>query len=312
MRPVPRLVADKILSLPNHGYASIITDPKQLVKIHCHSYYELFLVTGGSGIHVVNLKKLLVACGDLYFMRPDDVHCYTNTTSDFKLVNILLPTEIFDHLSAYLGDSFREELLSPKLPPHTNLTSQELKAITQQLEQLVLAKKILHQKSDTLFRITIFNLLTQHLMVMPQAERNNTPEWLRWLSLEMLKKDNFTEGLPALYRLSGKSIEHLSRACRKYLQKSPTELINSIRLEYACDLIQNSDMKIVEISADAGFDSLSHFYHLFKQRYSMSPNQLRKACQEQDNLIINHDQFQYDAGIPSALPFELGLGDAEN
>lgn len=308
MKPIPRLIADKILSSPSHGYASIIIDPQQLIKIHCHTYFEIFLVTSGNGTHVINLKHEPLARGDLYFIRPDDIHCYINTSKDFKIINIIIPQNDFDHLTTYMGDSFRSELLSPELPPRMSTTLQELKAITNQLEQLVLTKKILHQKSDMYYRITVFNLLTQKFMLMPQAKTSSTPEWLRWLSLEMLKKENFVEGLPALYRLSGKSIEHLSRACRKYLQKSPTELVNAIRLEYASGLIQHSDRKILDICEDAGFDSLSHFYHMFKQRYGMSPNQFRKTCQEEDYSLKFSPLDDYTAAIPNALPFDLGLG----
>ncbi|MGI5946323.1 MAG: AraC family transcriptional regulator [Lachnospiraceae bacterium] len=309
MQPIPRLVADRFVSSPDYGYASIITDPHQLCKVHCHSYYEMFLVAEGNGTHVVNLKHQPLARGDLYFVRPDDIHCYLNTSKEFKIINILIPSTVFDHLTDYLGETFREVLMSPELPPHAAITPQELKSITSQLEQLVLTKKILHQKSEAYFRITIFNLLTQHFMLMPQTESSNTPEWLRWLSLEMLKKENFSEGLPALYRLSGKSVEHLSRSCKKYLNKTPSEFVNAIRLEYAAGLIQQTDQKILEICEDAGFESLSHFYHLFKQRYSMPPNQFRKAFEESGSPSEEVSSQVNYAAISNALPFDLGLGD---
>lgn len=309
MQPVPRLVADKLLSLPSHGHASIITDPKQLVRIHCHAYYEIFLVAQGKCTHKVNLREIPLQQGDLYFMRPDDVHCYINMSPDFKLINILLLESDFDNLTNYLGDSFRGRLLSPSLPPHVNVTPQKLKAIINQLEQLVLTKKIHHQQSEPLFRVTVFDLLTQHFLSLPQTGNIHTPEWLNWLSLEMLKKENFTEGLPAMYRLSGKSIEHLSRACKKYLQKSPTALVNAIRLEYASDQIQHSDASILEICDDAGFNNLSHFYHLFKKRFGVSPNQLRKICKEGNSQLEFTPSVPYTSAIPDAVPFDFVLAD---
>lgn len=317
MKNIPRLIADKILSSPGYGYASIITAPQQLVKIHCHTYYEIFLVTDGSGTHVINSAREPLSMGDLYFIRPDDVHCYIDTTPDFQMINMIVLGETFDLMTGYLGGTFRSDLLSPRLPPHVTATPQELKSITNQLEQLVLTKKVLHQSSDMFYRITVFNLLTRHFMLIPQARTNRTPEWLRWVSLEMLKRENFVEGLPALYRLSGKSIEHLSRACRKYLQKSPTELVNAIRLEHTSELIRNTDRKILEICEESGFDSLSHFYHLFKQRYGVSPGRYRIAYQQDDpewETAAPGDMgadalspASYAAGIPDALPFDLGL-----
>ena len=153
----------------------------------------------------------------------------------------------------------------------------------------------------------MFGLLTKYFVLSPQKSSGRTPEWLHWLSLEMLKKENFVEGLPALYRLSGKSIEHLSRACRKYLQKSPTQLINDIRLEYVVNQLQNTDEKVIAICEDAGFDSLSHFYHIFKQAYGMSPAQFRKTCRTEESGLDFADNLVYDATIPNALPFDLGL-----
>ena len=313
MSHVPRLVEGRIINSPSHGYASIITNPQQLIKIHCHSYYEIFLIAQGSGTHLINSVKIPLATGDLYFIRPNDVHCYINTTNNFKMINIILPEYEFDHLTTYLGSVFRENLLTPSLPPHASITHRDLKNITGSLEQLVLTKKILRQKSqksDMLFRITVFNLLTTYLLSAPLLETNNTPDWLRWLSLEMLKKENFTEGLPALYRLSGKSIEHLSRACKKHLQKTPSQVVNDIRLDYAALQLQSTGRKIVEICEDSGFDNLSHFYHLFKQRYNTSPNQFRKEYQL-GNVVVDSDmQIDYDASIPDALPFDFEIGRA--
>lgn len=306
MNMIPRLSANRILSSPSHGYATFISDPNQLVKIHCHSYYEIFIVCQGSGIHLINSTTHPLSVGALYFIRPDDIHCYMNTTANFKIINIIIPTDTFDLLTSYLGEDFRNELLKGSNPPHTQYAMKEFKSIITELEQLVLTKKLLRDKSDVFFRITLFNLLAKSFATTPQNSTNKTPEWLRWLSLEMLKKENFVEGLPALYLLSGKSIEHLSRACQKYLNKSPTQLINDIRLEYVINQLLNTDEKIVAICEDAGFDSLSHFYHIFKKSYGTSPKNFRKTMQAEYANQYNTN-FVYDATIPNALPFDLGL-----
>ena len=52
-----RLRAEPFLTLPNYGYASVISDPQQLVVCHCHDYYEIFVVSQGSGEHVDVYKR---------------------------------------------------------------------------------------------------------------------------------------------------------------------------------------------------------------------------------------------------------------
>lgn len=304
MTHIPRLTAHHILNLPTHGHASFITDPVQLRRIHCHNYYEIFIVAQGDGIHWVNSTSARITTGALYFMRPDDVHYYTSLSSNFKIINIVVPVDTITDLFHYMGVNFGSGFLEAVLPPHILFSMKEFKSIVTELEQLVLTKKIMKEKSDIFFRITLFNLLTKFLTSIPQKSTGNTPEWLHWLSLEMLKKENFTEGLSAMYRLSGKSVEHLSRTCRKYLGKSPSQLINDIRLEYAVTKLLSSHEKVIHICEDAGFDSLSHFYHIFKDVYGTSPSQFRKEMQAQghNNLF---DDYLYTAEIPDALPFNL-------
>jgi len=194
MNTIPRLSAYRILNSPNHGYASFITDPGQLVKVHCHSYYEIFIVCQGYGTHLVNSQSERLVPGALYFMRPEDIHCYVDTTGNFKIINMIVPEDVFDLLTGYLGEGFREDLSSGPLPAHVTVSMKEFKSIVTELEQLVLTKKILREKSDIFFRITVFNLLTKYFTLPLQSNTARTPQWLRWLSLEMLKKRKLRGG----------------------------------------------------------------------------------------------------------------------
>ena len=85
--------------------------------------------------------------------------------------------------------------------------------------------------------------------------------------------------------------------------KTPSQLVNDIRLEYAARCLMQSKAEIMDICADAGFDSLSHFYHLFRAYFGISPRQFRKcACELSlpDHLLSGlEDQ---DANLEKAIP----------
>ena len=65
--------------------------------------------------------------------------------------------------------------------------------------------------------------------------------------------------------------EHICRAFRKYLNMTPMTYINAKRLNYAANLLRHSDKEIIDIAYESGFQSVSHFYQLFKKEYQISP-----------------------------------------
>jgi AraC family cel operon transcriptional repressor len=129
------------------------------------------------------------------------------------------------------------------------------------------------------------------------------PVWFRWLSLEMLKKENFVEGLPKMHNLSQKTIEHMTRVCRKCLNKTPTQYINEIRIAHSAQLLISTNKKVVDICYDVGFDNLSNYYHLFNKIYGMSPVMLRKNKDSADIIEKIYKSLMVDSRITHGLPF---------
>ena len=274
---------------PSHEYASLISDRRQLRIRHSHDYFELFLVNHGTAHHLVNGAVQFLKKGSVAFIRPDDTHSYDAMSMDFEIINMLIPGETVLALFNYLGEGFDpQRLLSSGLPMVAQVSRSEHESLVKDLERLVLSRRIQRTSSDAVFRITLMRIMVSCFPIMPERKKTEIPLWLQWLTLEMMKKENFVEGLGAMTRLAGKSEEHVSRSCHKYLHKSPTELINELRLEHAARAVAFTTEKIVDISADVGFESLSHFYHLFKKSYGLSPITYRKKAKDG---LFNETQF---------------------
>jgi AraC family cel operon transcriptional repressor len=299
-----KLLFSRFADDPTHEYASIISDHQQLRIEHSHDFYELFMVNRGSAIHRINGATQPISKGTLVFIRPDDVHAYEHMSRDFQIINMLIPAAVIGEVFDYLGPGFDpSRLTEPRISVACQLSLNDYAMIVVQLEQLVLSKHRLGGGSEALFRYTLLSVIFHCFPPHPESEKTEMPVWLRGLCLEMMKKQNFTEGMPALRKLANKSPEHLARSLKKYLHKSPTEFINDLRLEYAARTIMSTRTKIVDICEAAGFESLSHFYHLFTDRFGMAPQEFRRkapASAFHDSLVGDP---VLESGIPAGIPF---------
>ena len=71
------------------------------------------------------------------------------------------------------------------------------------------------------------------------------------------------------------SPRHLRRLFRKEVGASFREKQTELRLTRACELLANSNAKIVEVALTSGYQSNSLFSLLFKKRYGLSPAKWR-------------------------------------
>ena len=70
---------------------------------------------------------------------------------------------------------------------------------------------------------------------------------------------------------------HFIRAFKLRMAQTPHQYIADVRMEYARQLLDRSDRSVIQIAEDSGFYDLAHFSRTFKQYYSMTPTQYRKA-----------------------------------
>ena len=93
---------------------------------------------------------------------------------------------------------------------------------------------------------------------------------------EMRKYKNLREGVSALEGLTRYSRAQLCRLIKKYYNMTPQEYIAEIRLNFAYNMIKFSNMDYASIAETVGYSSISHFYKKFRDRYEITPAELRK------------------------------------
>lgn len=255
---------------------------KSITTIHSHNFYEIFLIVKGEVLHLINDRMQKISEGTLAFIRPTDIHSYQRSEKkECQIINLAFRQTTMKELFAFLSNGFPSDyLLNSKMPAQINLSSAEKELLVIKLEHLNTMSREDKTKIKTTMRILLFEIFTKYFSSKFDNERNQIPEWLNSLLSEMQKKENFVGGIKRFYKLTNKTPEHLSRVLKKYFNTSPTDYINELKLNYAANLLSNSDESISFISLDAGFENLSHFYHLFKKKFKTSPADFRRQNQK--------------------------------
>jgi AraC-like DNA-binding protein len=70
---------------------------------------------------------------------------------------------------------------------------------------------------------------------------------------------------------------HFLRLFKTIFEETPYQYITAKRIEKAFELILRTDMPITDVCFEVGFNSLSSFSWLLKQKYGMSPETMRES-----------------------------------
>lgn len=273
-----QLYAKNIIDMETEAHYSFQSTLKKTKGIHYHDFFEFFIITEGKVIHVVNNTEQLLEEGTLVFIRPNDCHYYMDVEGNYcNFINLAFPQNVVEDLFRYLGNSIDTDLLlSAPISPSVKLSKSDCEVLKKKLQNLNLIPLSAKRLKRAKLRAFVVDIFTQYMILKSRSYEKKLSDWLDITISEMKLYDNIKGGVPAMIKLSGRTHEHLCREMKKQLGITPTEFVNMLRIDFASNLLLTTDTKIIDIAADCGFETLSHFFHLFKKKMGISPNIFRK------------------------------------
>lgn len=251
-----------------------------IYNLHCHEFYEIVITISGTVVQETNGKVLKLPEGSLLFIRPDDVHGYiydTEESNQTAYINLAFTVETAKKLFDYFSDEqIVNKLLFSDMPPMVVLNEVEKKQVMEQISQLNIVnwqdKKALKLKT----RAILADIFVRFFYSITQTNDEKLPKWLSVLITDMKNPENFISGTEKMIELSGKTREHLARSVKKYLNLTLSEFVNDLRINYITNLLIHTNVNVIDMCYECGFQSLSNFYKIFKDKYGVSPTEFRK------------------------------------
>ncbi len=246
--------------------------------IHRQDYYEIFLTLGETTPHLVGERLIELKRGSLVLVRPWDIHGYPRMDDQQKyFANLSFSERTMDQLLLYLSDGFpAKALLEAPMPPTVLLNEEETERLYRRFDALNAVPLEDHSRLKLQARQLIFEMMTRHFIHLGETWDNRLPVWLERLCRQMEERQNFSGGAERMLGLSGKSRTHLSRTIQRYFHVSLSEYVNDLRLNYIANMLLSSEVPILDLCFEAGFQNVGWFYRLFKRKYQMSPKEFRQ------------------------------------
>ncbi|MDY3845563.1 MAG: AraC family transcriptional regulator [Eubacteriales bacterium] len=275
-----RLRAEQNVDMESGCLYRYVYGADDIFNPHSHEFYEIFITVSGGVTHWINGTKTELAEGTLVFIRQNDIHGYLYNSPENKkseYVNLTFSVETAKELFDYLTDAFpSKELLNSAMPPSVILSEYDKKLLLSEIGEL---NSVNWKDKATLkirVRVILANIFTRFFHSVSSIEDKGYPIWLSNLLAAMNRPENFTAGIERMSELSKKTREHLARTMKKHMGITPSEFINQKRINYASNLLLNTNKQILDICLICGFQSVSYFYKVFKEKYGISPKEFRK------------------------------------
>lgn len=249
---------------------------------HGHDYYEIFITAKGTVTHYINGKTQLLPEGSLVFIRPEDIHGYKYDTPSARLaeyINLTFSRKTASLLFTYLDNGIdREKLLGSPMPPRVLLSATEKESLVSLIGELNLNKWNDKRALKLKMRVILAEVFSKYFSAdySKNEDAPKAPLWLTRLADEMAAPENFTAGIERMVELAGRSREHICRCFKKHFNITPSEFINNLRINYASNLLINTNADIIDVCFSSGFGSLGYFYEVFAKKAGISPKKFRE------------------------------------
>lgn len=268
-------------------YIGVFQDHIDKSSWHYHQEYELSFITEGSGRRIVGDSIEAFYPGDLIFIGSRIPHVWFSEEPHLKqhsgrtlesvyllFNNDILPPELislpeFNHVKKAIKLSERGIRI-------TGDTLNNVSRIMLQLPYLDNLKRLMlfYEIMDIIGRSDSFSYLASRNYVKSKFKTTNSR--IKRIHEYMMKNYNEEINLDKIADIAHMAPASVCRFFKASTGLTIFEYLNKIKIDYSCQLLLNSDLNIVNISYDCGFNNLSHFNKQFKKFNGKTPTQFRR------------------------------------
>jgi AraC-like DNA-binding protein/quercetin dioxygenase-like cupin family protein len=276
-----------VLDLRDGDIPIVIMDTEHHGKVwlHSHSFYEIVYIDKGFSMHSCNDETTVLTSGDLFAIRPGEVHAYISAHHTY-LYNCLFYKEA---LEGFLSEIVKLPGVEQVFGERKSKWEKLHLDFAERREVLLYLEKMKWEQVNccTGWEINMKSLLISFLVLYSRLVKNHCSNMktsnkaaylphvhnsLKYLE-ENYQRDFLMKEMADAVKLSP---DYISRQVRNAVGLTPVEYLRNFRIAKAMEKLKTTDMPISEIAISSGFGDVSNFSRQFKQVVGVPPTVFRK------------------------------------
>lgn len=247
-----------------HHYRERKVPINQFVLIYC---------VNGAGRYAVRDKEYQVTENQYFILPANEPHWYESDKEH--------PWTIYwIHFKGTLAGSFMPDTLKP-VDIKTDVSSRVSTRLSI-FEEIFNTLKDGYSNVNLRYATSLFHYFLGSMTYLQQFRKSNNhavdDENLVEVAIHYMKENMEKHlTLQTIADYIGYSPSHFSALFKKKTGHAPLAYFNLLRIQQACFLLDNTDMKVNQISYKIGIEDSYYFSRLFSKIMGMSPRDYRKA-----------------------------------
>lgn len=275
-----RLDIGKIITMRTHPSSAYI-------PAHTHDFIELCYMHKGQTTHIINGKKLILNEGETLILNQHTIQEILPASKNDVLLNFIILPQFFSRPLEMLGEEetpMRRFILDciagrENTNGYLYFKTADVMPIQNLFKNLIYSFEA-NVPNNRIIEFTLGLLLLEFInhsdkLVSETKEKSAVLQTLKYI------EENYQSGtLSDIAEQLHYDLRWLSRKVKNKTGKTFIELMQEKRLSRAEYLLKQSNIKIADIAASVGYNNMSYFHRIFKEKFGMSPKKYRDSIKK--------------------------------
>lgn len=288
-------------TFPFAAYKTCFSTMGTMVKHHWHEEIEIIYFSEGNFRLEINMEPFLIRSECLYFINPGELHSIVierNNSSEEEAIVFspnILSFESYDTVQVQLiqpiqnGKMLFPRCISPQHPAFVSVRDSFLAIMDicgHPVSEETLTDNLTNQLYIKSALLRIFALLSDNRLFVPVEKyydkRVEEIKKIITYIMDNYKDKIYIRDLAALVNMNE---QYFCRFFKKAIGRSPMEYTNEYRIKQSIRLLKETNLPVMEICLECGFNNLGNFLKEFRKYTNTTPLKYRKNLDDKNTLF---------------------------